>query len=288
MAERKDPIHVRAETLKFTEPPPIRGLSRQIVADLWDILDKRGQLDPNRNIVEFSSSTPGKSIILSKAPEGATGFLVQKNRRVKIEDFVQIRTNQISIGWDKHITAEYAKSAILEVDSQLRFRGQIDSKGQRQLLTPEESLKPSGKKLKIDEIFHSPNVTFITEASTPEGALRNFDQPERLEVVYFSGRVAVVRTKPDPYERLRQMATLGSMMNHVDFLNIRNRGATQKQIQIGNILFMQTLLEHGQSFWTFDDTPQEVKMAVHASLTKKLIKAFDEETIKKLFDETAN
>src|SRR3989338_10328391 len=119
MAERSV---ITPDNLKFLKEPPVRGLSRQLVADLWDIVNKRGKVDPNRGVTEFQYSVPNSEItILVSTATGYGGLLVQRDRNIQLGDLVVAETNLIpKIGWDSRLTVREAKVAVVEIDKELR------------------------------------------------------------------------------------------------------------------------------------------------------------------------
>lgn len=280
MAERRDP-EITAENLRFLKQPEIAGLSRQLVADLWDILKNRGQVNPNRGVVEFTHRDESGhiKIVLVSTP-ALDRLLVQKDHLMTGEDIAIIQTNYLGLGWDKRLSVQEAKLAVKQIDAELCANDQISPDGKRLRLSSAELL--STNKLIVAEIFTEEVFLYSMAAASPEAALRNFDEPEKLQVVSFRDGKATIERKTEA-ERTPRLSAIFDIGSAMDLLDLRQLGATDQEVVIANVIFMQTIDVHGLSAWEYDEAPDEVRRAIITETNDKLFSVLGRETFGRFF-----
>lgn len=198
------------EPLKFLEPPEIRGVSKDLIADLQDIVYKFGTVTADDQMVRFINDDPNLLISASIKPENRGNLIVAVSTTPQ-EGISILKTNKGIILWDKSLTAKDAKEAVAKIDAAALEAGLINrSNGERIPLPPEASFASQGEFLyRVDEVFDNPDAGMPIFDEDPESLLKRFDKPVELTVItrWMQGRKvqSIVRKKDIEYHEKREI-----------------------------------------------------------------------------------
>lgn len=188
------------EEIRFLEQPPVRGVSKQLVFDLYDIANKFSQVDPEASIAIFTSGDLGDNLNLrlTRSPNLENGtLLVSNGNNSSTEQGVTfIFTSIGSLMWDLSLSAREVKIAVAQIDAQALQAGLIDEQtGDRKHLPPETRIAKLPK-FNVSEQFTKPGYArLVLPGEDPQKILSEYDDPDKLEVLDtpYGGSVIVLR-----------------------------------------------------------------------------------------------
>jgi len=189
-------------------PEELKGLTAQILFDLYDISVKWGQ--PTEDRMCGNTIKIGESRILIQAhlsPPGVPGIYICKQAKPDSTVFMTVggafifqTKGDVHVIWHRLVTVAEMETAIRNIDGFARSK-----RGNEFFGKEGERLALSGRevelvKMKVSQIFTSPDSVFMIPPDIPytaETVLAQFDHPELLCLVK-SGCLTLVCLKPVP------------------------------------------------------------------------------------------
>lgn len=237
-----------SEQIRFLEQPPVRGVNKQLIFDLYDIANKFSQVDPEAGIAIFTSSASADdlNLRLSRSPSLENGTLLVSNgdNSTSEQGVTFIHTSMGSLMWDLSLSAHEVKLAVARIDSQALEAGLINSQnGERKYLPPEARIMKVAK-FKVSEQFMNPGTArMIFPGEDPQKILAEYDEPDRLEVI-------------ETVTGSRQIVLKDE--SHRTYREINERAARE------------VLGEHGLSFETIGDLPMDRILELREEIAKRV------------------
>ncbi len=171
----------------MSDEEKIKGITPELISDIYDIVEKFGNIHEEEHTIDFKSGDIGLGYELyiskSTTPENRN-LIVSKHLVMSYgSEFVSYENGFII--WDKTLTVEEVKNAIQKIDEFAKTVGLIrDNKRIRVEGISDKLLKREEDKYRVDEIFKVPGTVFLVPSGkAPEDILSLFDHPEKLTIV---------------------------------------------------------------------------------------------------------
>lgn len=258
---------------RFTKQPEIRGVSKNLILDLQDIVEKWGKVNTHMGQVQFRSNElpNGVSLTLTISSNPETSDLFVANGEMRIGKFATLESNRGMIAWDTTLAAADAKEAVRIINGHYQEQGLYDPKtGTRKPISQDVSLeRPSDRMRKVSEMFANPTNVFVTKLDRPiDVILSEFDEPDKLEVDVQGDFVYV---KPKQAEVARQIFQdpLGFTLG-LDLLGLRAQGADELTITKANVIAMKVIVDRGLTIFDLDSLPDEERKNLEEEIKKSL------------------
>ena len=182
-------------SFEFVERNKVKGLTPSMVFDLYDIVTKFGKVVPEDQTVRYSSGNKGSDseiFLLASIIPGNLDLLVAKSN-IMDHGLEIMRTRRGVVTWDRALTIEGVKKAIIRIDTIASTKGLIDLRtGVRKPISPEFSIGKSGRYV-VGEIFSGKGHIFVVPlGNDPEEYLRRFDHPEQLTTIPVGKGIAII------------------------------------------------------------------------------------------------
>ncbi len=182
MTQEREP-HEQIE-LRFLENPEVRGVSKELITDLDDILHKFGDVIIRDETISFGFTASNESetpLYLSGSikPESPIFMTVHKDRL--IERIAMLKTNKGIIMWDKNLEAKLVKETVAKIDAIALQAGLIDLKNGSRISKPKETRFRMPGKYRAEDLTDGKAMA-VMSYQDPEELLQQFDNPELLEI----------------------------------------------------------------------------------------------------------
>lgn len=174
----------------FFNTPEVRGVSKTLIADMNDIVDKWGLVGTAKQVVEFRSGDLGDGLrlMVSKSVDPTKRVLIVSPGDMALNNLVLMETNLFNIVWNSALTAKDAKEAVRRIDDKFASMGLVNLRtNERIAIPPEQSVQtPTTVHRSVSEMFTHGGVIFITkiDGRTEKQILAEFDEPDKLEVLF--------------------------------------------------------------------------------------------------------
>lgn len=173
---------------RFSRPSEIKGLTPEIANDLYDIVRKFGQVSPEEQAVRFRSGNIGlgfELFITASIKPDNHNMLVRKGDTVSSANITLVQARRATIMWDRTLSVEEARRAIIRIDEEVALAGLIDPQTKKRKPIPaEQAINRSTVLYAVDSVFTTPDAGFmVLPGQDPRRVLQQFDHPERLEIV---------------------------------------------------------------------------------------------------------
>lgn len=262
----------RAE-FRFTKQPEIRGVSKDLILDLQDIVAKWGKVNTYMEQVQFRSGElpNGISLTLTISSKPDLNVLLVANGEMVAGNFTVLETTTGRIAWDNTLKASETKEAVKIIDQRYQARGLYDPRTRiRQPISQDNSLEQPGDRVrKVSEMFADPTNVFVTKLDRPiDVILSEFDEPYKLEADVQGDTVFV---KPKRAETVGQIFRdpLGFMLD-LDLAGLRDQGADELTITKANVIVMKEITDRGLTIFDLDGLSEEQRLSLEADIKKAL------------------
>lgn len=192
------------QNIVFLKPPEIRGVSKELIVSMANIVNAWGMVDQEHQLAEFRSGDFGVEggLMISKTFGMRKPALIASVGYMRGQDLVIMETNLLKIAWNRELSAKEAKLNIAKIDDKFKSMGLVNAQtGERIPFSFENRiLRFKSATVSVNEIFSDTRIVVptVVNGQTEDEMLARYDDPSKLEIRYLNREIAIVRLRRDP------------------------------------------------------------------------------------------
>ncbi len=190
-------------------PEELKGLTADLLWNIWDIVTNFGTLDiPNQRVDFRHELKSGEKVGISASIKGGPDFIIGKTPVFTGTLPIALKNGGV-IMWDEQLSLTIAKILVAEVDALAWESGLINKTNGARIKTISFK-KSSAKRYRVAEVFKTRGSLMPVFPTGPsaEELINMFDEPQKLMVVndtLFQLKSIALKADADYLERRRQI-----------------------------------------------------------------------------------